>query len=50
MENMDASANNVLNNARDTNYFRKIFTNYRCGEWLLVNEKVILMVDIDENQ
>ena len=24
---MDASANNVLNNARDTNYFRKFFTN-----------------------
>ena len=27
------------NNARDTNYFIKNFTNWWCGEWLLVNEK-----------
>ena len=31
-------------NARDTNYFTKKFTNCWCGKWLLVNEKVILMV------
>ena len=37
------------NNVRDTNYFTKKFTNCWCGEWLLVNEKVILTVDLDEN-
>ena len=26
-----------MNNARDTNYFTKIFTNCCCDEWLLVN-------------
>ena len=35
-----------MNNVRDINYF----TNYWHGEWLLVNEKVILMVSLDENQ
>ena len=34
------------NNARDTNSF----TNYWIGKWLLVNEKVILMMSLDENQ
>ena len=29
------------NNTRDINYF----TNCRCGEWLLTNEKVILIVE-----
>ena len=37
-------------NARDTNYFTKIFTNCWCSEWLLVNEKVILIIGLDENQ
>ena len=36
----------LKNNARDTNYF----TNCWCGdEWLLVNKKMILIVDLDEN-
>ena len=38
--------NNKKNNVRDTNYFTKKITNW-CGEWLLVNEKVILMASID---
>ena len=29
---------------------QKKFTNCWCGEWLLVNEKVILMVGLNENQ
>ena len=40
----------LYNNASDTNYFTKKFTNYWCEKWLLVNEKVILMVGLDENQ
>ena len=39
-----------MNNAKNTNYFIKKFTNCWCNEWLLVNEKVILIVDLDENQ
>ena len=39
-----------INNPKDTNYFTKNFTNCWCGEWLLVNEKVILMVSLNENQ
>ena len=39
-----------MNNVRDINYFATNFTNYWCDEWLLVNEKVILMVGLDENQ
>ena len=35
-------------NSRDTNYFTKKFTNCWYGEWLLVNKKVILMVDLDK--
>ena len=35
-----------MNNTRDTNYF----SNYWCDEWLLVNEKMILMMGLDENQ
>ena len=38
------------NNTRNTNYFTNFFTNFWCGEWLLVNEKLILVVDLDENQ
>ena len=38
------------NNTRDTNYFTKKFTNCWYGKWLLVNEKVILMMSLDENQ
>ena len=39
-----------MNNARGTNYFTKCFTNCWCGEWLLVNEKMILIVSLDKNQ
>ena len=39
-----------MNNAKDTNYFTNFFTNCWYDEWLLVNEKVILMVGLDENQ
>ena len=39
-----------VRNTRDTNYFIKFFTNHWCGEQLLVNKKVMLMVDLDENQ
>ena len=38
-----------MNNARDTNYFIKVFTNYWYDRWLLINEKRILMVGLDEN-
>jgi len=38
------------NNARDTNFFTKNFTKCWCSEWLLVNEKMMLMVGLDENQ
>ena len=37
-----------MSNARDTNYFTKKFTNYWCDEWLLVNEKMILIVDLND--
>ena len=37
------------NNVRDINYFTKKFTNCWCGQWLLVNEKVILIMSLDEN-
>ena len=39
----------VNNNARDTNYFTKNFTNCWCGKWLLINKKMILMMSVDEN-
>ena len=29
---------------------KKKISNYWCGKWLLVNEKVILIVGLDENQ
>ena len=32
-----------MSNTRDTNFFTQIFTNC-CGEWLLVNEKMRLMM------
>ena len=38
------------NNIRDTNYFTQKFTECLCGEWLLVNENMILMVSLNENQ
>ena len=39
-----------MNNTRDTNYFtKKKITSCWCGDWLLVNEKVILMVGLKEN-
>ena len=38
------------NNARDTIFFTINFTNYWCGDWLLVNEKIMLMVGLDKNQ
>ena len=31
-------------------FLQIFFTNYWCGKWLLVNEKVMLIVDLDENQ
>ena len=37
----------LKNIARNTNYFIKKFTNYWYGEWLLVNKKVILMLNLD---
>ena len=39
-----------MNNIRNINYFTKKFINYWYDDWLLVNEKVILMVSLDENQ
>ena len=39
-----------MNKNRDRNYFTKKFTNYWCNEWLLVNEKVILMVSLTKKQ
>ena len=47
-----STTNNISNknNVRDTNDFTKFFTNGWYDEWLLVNEKVILMVSLDENQ
>ena len=41
---------NGKNNIRDTNYFTQKFTECLCGEWLLVNENMILMVSLNENQ
>ena len=38
------------NNTRDTNNFTQNFTKCLCGEWLLVNENVILTVSLNENQ
>ena len=31
-----------MSKARDINFLTKNFTNCWCGEWLLINEKVIL--------
>ena len=31
-------------------FIQKNFTNYLCIKWLLVNEKVTLMLSLDENQ
>ena len=39
-----------FNNARNTKYFIKIFTNCWCDEWLLENKKVILIVGLYEKQ
>ena len=39
-----------MNNTKDTNFFTKKFTNCWCGELLVVNEKVMLMMGQDENQ
>ena len=36
------------NNFRDTNYFTKKFTNCWYGKWLLINEKMILMVGLNK--
>ena len=41
---------NIKNNAKNTNYFTNFFTNGWYGKWLLINEKVILMVGLNENQ
>ena len=37
-----------MNNIKDTNYFTKKITNCWCDDWLLVNEKVILIVGLDK--
>ena len=31
-------------------FLQKNFTNYLCSEWLLVNEKVILILSLNKNQ
>ena len=36
----------IMNNARDTNFF----TNCWYSEWLLVNKKMILIVDLKTNK
>ena len=41
--------NRMKNNYRVTNYFTINFTNYWYGEWLLVNEKIILIINLDKN-
>ena len=38
----------IMINARDTIFFTKKFTNCQCGKWLLINEKVMLVVGLDE--
>ena len=38
-----------LSIARDTNFLTKCFINYRCGERLLVNKKLMLVVGLNEN-
>ena len=35
-----------MNNVRDINNFKKYFTNYWYGEWLLINEKMILIMGL----
>ena len=37
-------------NARDTYFLQKIYKLLVCGESLLVNKKVMLIVSLDENQ
>ena len=37
-----------MNNIKDTNYFTKKITNCWYDDWLLINEKVILMVGLDK--
>ena len=39
-----------MSNASDTNFFKKSFTYCWYGEWLLVNKKMILMVDLKTNK
>ena len=39
-----------MNNVKDTNYFINFFINYWCDEWLLINEKMILITNLYENQ
>ena len=41
--------NRMKNNDRDTNYFTINFTNYWYDEWLLVNKKIILIINLDKN-
>ena len=38
-----------MTKVRNSNFFINFFTNYWYSEWLLVNEKVMLMVDLDKN-
>ena len=37
-----------MNNIRDTNYFTKKLINYWYDDWLLINEKVILMIGLNK--
>ena len=46
---INSNTHKLTNNTRNTNYFTKKFTNCWCSEWLLVNEKVILIMGLDEN-
>ena len=38
-----------MNNVRDTNIFIKKIINCWFDEWLLINEKVMLIIGLDEN-
>ena len=39
-----------MSNASDTIFFKKKFTNWWYGEWLLVNKKMMLVVDLKTNK
>ena len=41
--------NRMKNNDRDTNYFIINFINYWCDKWLLINKKIILIINLNKN-